>query len=76
MADKRQLAMRALIALCAVLAVGEFIIHRHAYFAPEATPLFFVGLGLAALIAMMGGAKLLHRLVSRPSDYYQEGDDA
>ena len=76
MADKSKLAFRALIALCGVLLVGEFIIHRHAYFAFEATPLFFVILGPACLALMLVGGRMLHLLVSRASDYYEEDGDA
>ena len=76
MADKSHLAFRALIALCGVLLLGEFIIHRHAYFAFEAVPLFFVLLGLACLALMLVGTRLLYLLVSRSSDYYEEDGDA
>lgn len=79
MADKSQLVWRALIALCAVLAIGDFIIHRHAYFALEALPLFFVAYGLIALGLALGGARLLAALVTRAPDYYdadKEEEDA
>ncbi|MBT7280350.1 MAG: hypothetical protein HN835_06510, partial [Rhodobiaceae bacterium] len=33
--------LRALIAVCVLLAVAEFIVPRYAYFALEAMPLFF-----------------------------------
>lgn len=67
---------RLLYVLCAALFVGEFIIHRHAYFALEATPLFFVGLGLLSFVACLIGARVLHILVSRRNDYYAEdGND-
>lgn len=79
MASKSQLALRALTALCGVLLIGEFIIHRHAYFALEATPLFFVIYGLIILALALGVAHVLARLVTRPLDYYDadmhEGSD-
>ena len=78
MGDKSTLILRVLMALCAALALGEFVIYRKAYFALEATPLFFAGFGLVCLaFAMLLGAALA-RLVARPLDYYDadmQGDD-
>ncbi len=66
----------ALIVVCAALLVAEFIIHRHAYFALEATPLFFALFGFAAFCVVVGGGVLLRKLVMRPTDYYQDDDNA
>lgn len=78
MADKSDLIWRVLIALGAALAVGDVIIHRHAYFAIEALPMFFVIYGLVCLGLAMGGSRLLAALVTREPDYYdadrEEGD--
>ena len=68
-------ALYALYALCAVLLIGEFIIHRHAYFAFEATPLFFVFLGLMSFALCLVLSRVLHGLVSRRNDYYAEDDN-
>jgi len=78
MADKQPLALRLLIGICAVSFVSELLLHRHSYFALEATPFFFVLYGLICLaVALLVGAVLL-RLVARPLDYYDadmQGDD-
>lgn len=72
MADKPALIWRAFIALCAVLAIGDFVIHRHAYFALEGMPLFFVIYGaliVGVLYALHGAAlRLLARPANRPAE--------
>lgn len=73
MADKPALAFRALVALCAVLAIGDFIIHRHAYFALEAMPLFFVIYGLVIAAVALVLARLAHRLLARAP--HADGDE-
>lgn len=75
MADKSLIARRALYAVCAALIIGEFIIHRHAYFALEAMPLFFVALGAVSFAFALIGGRLLHIIVSRNNDYYGKQDD-
>lgn len=70
------MAIKALYALCAALLIGEVIIHRHSYFAFEALPLFFVGLGLVGLVLLLIGGRVLTALVSRNADYYAEAADA
>ena len=68
--------MRALLIVCALLLAGEVIIHRHAYFALEATPLFFALFGIVASCLVVGISMVLVRLITRAPDYYGGGDDA
>ena len=84
MATKTPASLRLLIGLCAVSFVGEFLIHRHAYFALEATPFFFVLYGMACLAGSLVIGAILAPLFARPLDYYdadlegetKESDDA
>lgn len=82
MTDKTEISIagrrfiRALLVICAALLVAEFIIHRHAYFALEATPLFFALFGFAAFCIVVGGGVMLRKLVMRAPDYYDGDDDA
>ncbi len=57
-----------------VLALLDFIIHRHAYIALEGTPGFYalVGFGAFAFVVLMGWP--LRRLLSRPPNYYSDED--
>lgn len=64
--------LKGLAALCALLALADFIVHRHAYSDLEATPLFFAVLGFAALIVIAGASRLLQKLITRPADYYDQ----
>lgn len=65
----------ALLVACALLLIAEFIIHRHAYFALEATPLFFALFGFLAFCIVVGGGVLLRKLVMRAPDYYEADDN-
>ena len=67
--------MRALLSLCALLLVAEAIIHRHAYFALEATPLFFALFGILATGLVVAISFALGKLMSRAPDYYGGDDD-
>lgn len=69
--SRSSLILRALIGLCALLAGADFIIHRHAYFNVEATPLFFalMGAGSMGLVALI--SLVLRKAVTRPEDYYE-----
>ena len=67
--------MRALPTLCALLLVGEIIIHRHAYFALEATPLFFALFGILATGLVVAISFALGKLMARAPDYYGGDDD-
>ncbi len=67
---RADMVMRGLIALCVLLALADFVIHRHAYFVLEATPLFFAIMGAASMALVAGLSVLLRRLVIRPEDYY------
>lgn len=70
MGTTSSITLRFLIAICAVSFVGEVLVHRHSYFALEATPFFFVFYGLACLAAALLIGALLAKLVTRPLDYY------
>jgi hypothetical protein len=67
--------MRALLGLCALLLAAEAIIHRHAYFALEATPLFFALFGILATGLVVAISFALGKLMARAPDYYGGDDD-
>ncbi len=76
--DVSPAAKRLLIALgmiCFGLIGLEFIIHRHAYFALEGQPMFFVAYGFVAFIMVVVGGVGLRKLVMRAPDYYEAGND-
>ncbi len=65
------MVIRGLAVLCALLALADFAIHRHAYFELEATPLFFAIMGASSMLLVAALSMLLRRLVIRPEDYYE-----
>ena len=68
--------LSALLGVCAVLAIAEFILHRHAYFALEATPLFFAIFGFLAFGLIIAGSWRVAKFVTRPVDYYDTPEGA
>lgn len=70
-ASLSSLIWRGLVGLCALLAAADFIIHRHAYFNVEATPLFFafMGAGSMGLVALI--SLVLRKALTQPEDYYE-----
>jgi hypothetical protein len=67
--------MRVLLSLCVLLLAAEAIIHRHAYFALEATPLFFALFGILATGLLVAISFALSKLMARAPDYYGGDDD-
>mgnify|MGYP000043852935 FL=1 len=70
------LGLRLLAAVAGLLVLAEILVHRHAYFALEAMPLFFAGFGFLGFLAIILGSRLVAKLATRPVDYYDtpEGD--
>jgi len=65
-----QKAIYALIGLCALLFVLDFIIHRHAYAPYEGTPGFYALTGFLAFSFIILGATALRWVIARREDYY------
>lgn len=61
-------------AICFVLAIADFLRHRHGIFEVERSPLFFAAFGFVVYAALIFLSRVLRRLVMRPEDYY--GDRA
>ena len=72
--EVRQRIRYVLYALCALLALADFVVHRHVVNAIERIPAFYALYGFVALVAVVLLAKGLRRLVKRPEDYYGDGD--
>ncbi len=65
---------RALIVVCALLFVADFVIERHGEFEIEDLPGFFAVYGFVSFTVLILAAKALRGLIKRPEDYY--GDKA
>jgi glucan phosphoethanolaminetransferase (alkaline phosphatase superfamily) len=62
--------LRLLLALAAFLLLAEVFVHRHAYFALEALPLFFAAFGFLAFLVLIAVSWLVAKWVTRSADYY------
>ena len=62
--------LRGFYAVCGLLFVLDFIIHRHASRDWEALPGFYAIYGFVAFVMLVLVAKLLRKLVMRREDYY------
>lgn len=62
--------------LTLVLGIADFAVHRHAYFAFERFPGFFVLFGFSAFAFVVLSGWPLRRLLGRPENYYGGEDDA
>ena len=77
-ADKpviRQRIRNVLYAVCALLVLAEFIVHRHIYMPLEKIPAYYAIYGFIALVSVVMLAKLLRKLVGREENYYEKGED-
>ena len=74
-ADKpaiQRLILRVIYALCAVLVLADFVVHRHIYTDIERVPAFYALYGFAALVGVVMAAKGLRLLVKRDEGYYDQ----
>ena len=62
--------LRVFYAVCGLLFVLDFIIHRHASRDWEQLPGFYAIYGFVAFVVLVLVAKLLRKLVMRREDYY------
>ena len=67
-----------LFALCGLLVVLDFVIHRHAIHELEKIPGFYALYGFGAYVLLVLIAKVYRLLLMRPEDYYsaRENDSA
>ncbi|HEX5757546.1 MAG TPA: hypothetical protein VFY12_14505 [Arenimonas sp.] len=64
-----------LYALCAALLAADLLYEKHVHFAFEAWFGFFALFGFGAYVFIVLSAKALRRLIRRPEDYYERGND-
>lgn len=71
----RQRIRYVLYVACVLLALADFIVHRHVEMPLEKLPAFYAGYGFLALVTVVMLARGLRRLVGRKEDYYEKHDD-
>ena len=62
--------LRGFYAVCALLFVLDFIIHRHTVHEWEQLPGFYAIFGFVAFVMLVLVAKLMRKLLMRKEDYY------
>lgn len=66
----------ALVAVCIVLTVADFMVHKHTHFAFEEWPLFYALVGFVSYVSLVFTAKGLRKILMRPENYYGEAEVA
>ena len=64
--------LRGFYAICILLVVIDFFVHRHIYMEWENLPAFYALYGFVACVLLVLLAKLLRKVVMRKEDYYDE----
>jgi len=67
--------LRIFYAICILLVVADFIVHRHIYVSFEEIPAFYALYGFVACVVLVVIAKAMRKLVMRDEDYYDKRDD-
>ncbi len=76
--DNVRLVLRVFYGLCALLLLGDFVIHRHVYHSWERLWGFYPLFGFVACVLLVLIAKEMRKLLMRDEDYYEKeaGKDA
>ncbi len=64
--------LRGLYAICILLVVADFVIHRHVSLSWEEIPAFYALYGFIACVLLVVIAKWIRKVVMRKEDYYDE----
>ncbi len=64
--------LRIFYAICALLLMADFVIHRHISVDWERIPAFYALYGFVACVLLVVLAKLMRKLVMRKEEYYDD----
>lgn len=64
------LIVKAVYAVCALLVVADFFVHKHGPFAIEHLFGFYAWYGFIACVGLVLAAKMMRRALMRAEDYY------
>lgn len=64
--------LKGFYALCILLVVVDFFVHRHIMTAWEELPAFYALYGFVACVVLVVLAKLMRKYVMRKEEYYDE----
>ncbi len=64
--------LKGFYAICILLVLADFVLHRHIGFGWEEIPAFYAIYGFAACVVLVVIAKKMRNVVMRKEDYYDE----
>ena len=70
-----KLVIRLLFAICVLLVLADFFVHRHVGHVMETLPGFYAFYGFVACVVLVVLAKEMRKLLMRSEDYYDSVDD-
>ena len=70
-----QWILRVFYALCIVLVLADFIVHRHIITEAERIPAFYALYGFVACVVLVLIASQMRKYLMRDEEYYEESSD-
>lgn len=67
--------LRVFYAICVLLVVLDFVVHRHIYIWFETLPAFYALYGFVACVVLVLLAKVMRVVLMRDEDYYDKPED-
>jgi len=64
--------LRGFYVICILLALADFVVHRHIGFDWEKIPAFYALYGFVACVLLVLIAKQMRKILMRREDYYDE----
>jgi purine-cytosine permease-like protein len=64
--------LRSFYAICIILVIVDFFVHRHVEMWWEKIPAFYALYGFVACVVLVIVAKMMRTVVMRKEDYYDE----
>ncbi len=64
--------LKGFYAICILLVLADFVLHRHIGFGWEEIPAFYSLYGFAACVVLVVIAKKMRNVLMRKEDYYDE----
>jgi len=64
--------LKGFYALCILLVLLDFVVHRHIGFGWEKIPAFYAIYGFIACVVLVVLAKIMRKYVMRKEDYYND----
>ncbi len=64
--------LKGFYAVCILLVIADFVVHRHIGFGWEEIPAFYAIYGFVACVVLVVIAKEMRKVVMRKEEYYDE----